>query len=147
MPVTNNTALKTIEWTPAGVVLIDQRKLPQHEEYRLCRTYLEVAQALRSMTIRGAPAIGVAAAMGIALGVRQSPADNLEKLAEDFRRICDTLAATRPTGVNLFWAIGRMRMLFEELVERRADLATIRARLEREEIGRASCRERVYGLV
>ena len=132
MPVTNDTAVRTIEWTPEGVVLIDQRKLPQREEYHLCRTYQDVAEAIRSMVIRGAPAIGVAAAMGIALGVGQSPADNLDTLKAEFRGICDTLAATRPTGVNLFWAIGRMRLLFDDLVERRVDLSTIRARLEQE---------------
>jgi len=128
---TGNT-VKTIEWTPEGVVLIDQLLLPQREEYRLCRTYAEVAEAIRTMVVRGAPAIGVAAAMGIALGVRLSPASTLEALKEEFGRICDVMAATRPTGVNLFWAIGRMRMLFDELAASGTGLPGIRARLEQE---------------
>ena len=128
---TGNT-VKTIEWTAEGVVLIDQLLLPQREEYRLCRTYAEVAEAIRTMVVRGAPAIGVAAAMGIALGVRLSPASTLEALREEFGRICDVMAATRPTGVNLFWAIGRMRMLFDELAESGTGLPGIRARLEQE---------------
>ncbi|OFW28497.1 MAG: S-methyl-5-thioribose-1-phosphate isomerase, partial [Acidobacteria bacterium RIFCSPLOWO2_12_FULL_60_22] len=97
-----------------------------------CRTYAEVAEAIRTMVVRGAPAIGVAAAMGIALGVRLSPASTLETLREEFGRICDVMAATRPTGVNLFWAIGRMRMLFDELAASGTGLPGIRARLEQE---------------
>jgi methylthioribose-1-phosphate isomerase len=124
--------VETIEWTPEGVSLIDQRKLPQREEYRLCRTYQEVAEAIRTMVVRGAPAIGVAAAMGIALGVKQTRASNLAELRAEVSRICDALAATRPTAVNLFWAIGRMKNLFDELAAAGADLATIRPRLEQE---------------
>ena len=124
--------VKTIEWTAAGVSLIDQRKLPQREEYRLCRSYPEVADAIRTMVVRGAPAIGVAAAMGIALGVKQSAAASLADLRDEMSRICDTLAATRPTAVNLFWAIGRMRNLFEQLAGAGADLDSIRKRLEQE---------------
>jgi methylthioribose-1-phosphate isomerase len=124
--------VKTIEWTADGVSLIDQRKLPQREEYRLCRTYQEVAEAIRTMVVRGAPAIGVAAAMGIALGVKQSSAASVEALRAEMNPICDALAATRPTAVNLFWAIGRMRNLFEQLAGAGADLSTIRARLEQE---------------
>lgn len=125
-------AVRTIEWTPEGVVLIDQRLLPQREEYRLCRNYGEVAEAIRNMVVRGAPAIGVAAAMGIALGVRQSSAGDVATLREEFRRISDTLAATRPTAVNLFWAIGRMRMLFDALVQEGAAVPAIQRRLEEE---------------
>jgi methylthioribose-1-phosphate isomerase len=124
--------VKTIEWTADGVSLIDQRKLPQREEYRLCRTYQEVAEAIRTMVVRGAPAIGVAAAMGIALGVKQSSAASVEALRAEMNPICDALAATRPTAVNLFWAIGRMRNLFEELAGAGADLDSIRKRLEQE---------------
>ena len=94
--------VETIEWTPAGVVMIDQRLLPRQQVFVTCRTYQEVADAIKTMVIRGAPAIGVAAAMGIALGVQQDA---------DFDTICNTLAATRPTAVNLFWAIERMRRL------------------------------------
>lgn len=98
--------VETIEWTPAGVVMIDQRRLPREEVYVTCRTYEEVAEAIRSMVIRGAPAIGVAAAMGVALGVQQDA---------DFETVCTTLAATRPTAVNLFWAIERMRRVHGSL--------------------------------
>lgn len=126
------TTVKTIEWTPEGVALIDQRLLPSKEEYKVCRTYREVAEAIRTMVVRGAPAIGITAAMGIALGVKQSSATSLETLRAEFRQICDTLAATRPTAVNLFWAIGRMKDLFEELVKQGADLDVIRKRLQQE---------------
>ncbi len=94
--------VETIEWTTHGVVLIDQRRLPREQVFVTCRTYQEVAEAIKTMVIRGAPAIGVAAAMGVALGVQQDA---------DFETVCATLAATRPTAVNLFWAIDRMRRL------------------------------------
>src|SRR2546425_3887903 len=97
--------IKTIEWTNDGVKMIDQRKLPTVEEYPVFKTYQEVAEAIRVMVIRGAPAIGVAAAMGVALGVRDSKAGTISELHEDFKLIADTLASTRPTAVNLFWAI------------------------------------------
>ena len=103
--------VETIEWTDAGVVMIDQTRLPREERYVTCRTYEEVAEAIRSMVIRGAPAIGVAAAMGIALGMAQADAGNLEA---EFTKICDTLARTRPTAVNLFWAIERMKRVYTE---------------------------------
>src|SRR5271165_4013131 len=109
--------IKTLEWTDDGVRFIDQRKLPTEETYVTCTTYEEVAEAIRSMVVRGAPAIGVAAAMGIALGVKQSQAANSDALKPEFARICDTLAGTRPTAVNLFWAIARMRKLFEEMTQ------------------------------
>jgi methylthioribose-1-phosphate isomerase len=94
--------VETIEWTDSGVVMIDQTRLPLEQVFVTCTTYQEVAEAIRSMVIRGAPAIGVAAAMGIALGVSQGA---------DFELVCKTLADTRPTAVNLFWAIERMRLL------------------------------------
>src|SRR5436305_1907916 len=94
--------VETIQWTPEGVVMIDQTRLPREQVFVTCRTYLEVADAIRSMVIRGAPAIGVAAAMGVALGVQEGA---------DFDTVCETLAATRPTAVNLFWGIERMRRL------------------------------------
>src|SRR5678809_1365719 len=109
---------KTIEWTEDGVRMIDQLQLPNNEVYRTCRDYQEVAEAIRSMVVRGAPAIGVAAAMGIALGVKQSDASNAEALKPEFARICEMLAATRPTAVNLFWAIARMKTVFDELLSR-----------------------------
>ena len=111
--------VETIVWTNAGVVMIDQTRLPREEVYVTCRDYREVAEAIRSMVIRGAPAIGVAAAMGVALGVLRGD--------DEFDKICDTLAATRPTAVNLFWAIDRMRRLFESL--RGKPVEEIRARM------------------
>jgi methylthioribose-1-phosphate isomerase len=124
--------VKTIEWTTDGVSLIDQRLLPLREEYRLCRTYQEVAEAIRTMVVRGAPAIGVAAAMGVALGVQQSRAATAEQLRAELSQICETLAKTRPTAVNLFWAIGRMKHRFEQLLESGADLTTVRTQLRQE---------------
>jgi methylthioribose-1-phosphate isomerase len=109
--------VKTLEWTDEGVRFIDQRKLPTEETYVLARTYEEVAEAIRNMTVRGAPAIGVAAAMGIALGVRDSEAGHLSELRRDFERICEAMGETRPTAVNLFWAIRRMERKFEEVAE------------------------------
>jgi len=104
--------LKTIEWTDKGVVILDQLQLPAREVYQTCTSYEQVADAIRRMVIRGAPAIGVAAAMGIALGVKQSRARDLGALEKEFNHICDVLAKTRPTAVNLFWAIERMRRAF-----------------------------------
>jgi methylthioribose-1-phosphate isomerase len=107
--------IKTLEWTDAGVRFIDQTKLPTEETYVTSKTYEEVAESIRSMVVRGAPAIGVAAAMGIALGVRESKAKNHEDLRCEFGHICDVLAATRPTAVNLFWAIRRMKQKFDSV--------------------------------
>ena len=107
--------IKTLEWTDTGVRLIDQTKLPTEETYVVCKTYEEVADAIRTMIVRGAPAIGVAAAMGVALGVQDSRAKDHAALQTDFERICEVLASTRPTAVNLFWAIRRMRNKFEQL--------------------------------
>ena len=101
--------IETIQWTDSGVVMIDQTRLPREESYVTCTDYQQVAEAIRSMVIRGAPAIGVAAAMGIALGMQRAES------ATEFDNICDTLAHTRPTAVNLFWAIDRMRRRFSAL--------------------------------
>ncbi len=109
--------VKTLEWTERGVRFIDQRKLPTEESYVLCATHEEVAEAIRNMTVRGAPAIGVAAAMGIALGVCQSDAGHVSELRRQFEEVCETIGATRPTAVNLFWAIERMRARFEASAE------------------------------
>ena len=105
---------KTIEWTDDGVRMIDQTRLPAEEVYRTCRDYRAVADAIRSMVIRGAPAIGVAAAMGIALGVKQSRAKSVANLRAEFDLIAETISKTRPTAVNLFWAVKRMRDVFEK---------------------------------
>ena len=98
--------VETIQWTDGGVVMIDQTRLPREEVYVTCRNYREVADAIKTMVIRGAPAIGVAAAMGVALGVMEDA---------DFETVCGTLASTRPTAVNLFWAIDRMKRLHASL--------------------------------
>ena len=98
--------IETIQWTDDGVVMIDQTKLPGEEVYVTCTSYNEVADAIRSMVIRGAPAIGVAAAMGVALGMQAASTE------AEFDEICATLAHTRPTAVNLFWAIDRMKRVY-----------------------------------
>jgi len=115
-----------IEWTDRGVVMLDQRLLPGQEVSYTYTSYREVAKAIRDMVIRGAPAIGVAAAMGAALGVLRSTANSLEGLRTEFAEICDTLARTRPTAVDLFWAIERMKRRFSELTAETRDLAQIR---------------------
>jgi methylthioribose-1-phosphate isomerase len=123
---------KTIEWTEDGVRMIDQVKLPNQEVYRTCRDYKEVAEAIRSMVIRGAPAIGVAAAMGIALGLKTSEASTAAELRSDFERVAGTISSTRPTAVNLFWAVDRMRKAFEAaLVTERANSRLSREALQR----------------
>ncbi len=110
--------IRTVEWSDAGVVFIDQTKLPTEEVYVTCRTYQEVADAIYTMIVRGAPAIGVAAAMGVALGTRDAQAGTVAELRPQFTKICETLAATRPTAVNLFWAIRRMQEKFESVASR-----------------------------
>jgi len=118
--------VRTIQWRNGTVVMIDQRLLPGQEVYRVCRDYREVARAIKDMVIRGAPAIGVAAGFGIALGMQQTRRD----VPRSFERICETFAATRPTAVNLFWAIDRMRRTFQRVRTRGVD--EIRGRLLRE---------------
>src|SRR3989440_893068 len=110
--------IQTLEWTASGVRFIDQTKLPNEEVYVTCTTHPQVADVIRTMVVRGAPAIGVAAAMGIALGIKNSKAENIDKLRQQFDSICDMMGKTRPTAVNLFWAIGRVREKFE-LVSRK----------------------------
>jgi len=115
-----------IEWTEKGVVMLDQRRLPAEEIHYTYTDYRDVAKAIREMVIRGAPAIGVAAAMGVALGVQKSSASAVEGLKAEFPEICDTLAKTRPTAVDLFWALERMKRRFEEVLQSHTDLASIR---------------------
>ncbi len=105
--------IKTISWDRDTVVLIDQRALPHEEQYITCRTHQEVIAAINDMAIRGAPAVGIAAAMGIALGIWNSSG---ECLANNFYSICEEFSKTRPTAVNLFWAIERMKSRFENEV-------------------------------
>jgi methylthioribose-1-phosphate isomerase len=101
--------IKTVEWTDEGVRMLDQRLLPTEEKYLTLRSYDEVAEAIKKMVVRGAPAIGVSAAMGLALGAKQSVGTSIPDLEFDFNYMCDVMGATRPTAVNLFWAIERMR--------------------------------------
>jgi methylthioribose-1-phosphate isomerase len=104
--------LPTIEWKDDAVVMIDQRKLPASEVYVTCKTANEVAKAIKTMVIRGAPAIGVAAAMGIAVGMIRSRATGTKQFTTEFQKTCELMAGTRPTAVNLFWAIERMKKAF-----------------------------------
>jgi methylthioribose-1-phosphate isomerase len=124
--------LPTIEWRDDSVVMIDQRKLPASEIYVSCKTAQEVAKAIKTMVIRGAPAIGVAAAMGIALGMRRSKATGTKQFAVEFQKLCDLMAATRPTAVNLFWAIERMKRVFAEAAQGGCSVEEIKQRLEAE---------------
>ncbi len=115
-----------IEWTDRGVVMLDQRRLPAEEIHYTYTDYREVAKAIREMVIRGAPAIGVAAAMGVALGVLHSHATSVDPLKVEFDEISRTLAETRPTAVDLFWALHRMKARFNELLSSSASLPQIR---------------------
>jgi methylthioribose-1-phosphate isomerase len=123
--------LPTIARENDTVVMIDQRKLPAEEVYVRCRTAAEVARAIKTMVIRGAPAIGVAAAMGIAIGMRTSKATGTQKFAVEFYRICELMAATRPTAVNLFWAIERMKRSLAAAAESGDSVDQIKDRLDR----------------
>jgi methylthioribose-1-phosphate isomerase len=107
--------IQTLEWTDQGVRFLDQTKLPTEETYVTCKTHEQVADVIRNMVVRGAPAIGVAAGMGIALGVQNSKAESTGDLKRDFDQICDVIGKTRPTAVNLFWAIRRMQEKFERV--------------------------------
>lgn len=137
--------LPTIAWEQDAVVMVDQRKLPSAEVYVRCKTVNEVAKAIRTMVIRGAPAIGVAAAMGIALGATRSKATGTRQFAAEFQKTCDLMAGTRPTAVNLFWAIERMKRSFAEgaLAGESVEQLAARLRLEATQIHDedvASCR-------
>ena len=118
--------IKTVEWTNEGVRMLDQRVLPAEEIYLMLRSYDEVAEAIRKMVIRGAPAIGVAAAMGIALGASQSVGTSVADLEDDLLYICDVMAKTRPTAVNLFWAIERMRATFQRAKAKTTDVEEVK---------------------
>src|SRR3982751_6130622 len=102
-----------VEWTDEGVRMLDQRLLPTEETWLVLRTFNEVADAIRDMVVRGAPAIGVSAAYGIALGAKQFVGTNVDDLEDELEYICDVIGRTRPTAVNLFWAIDRMKLTFQ----------------------------------
>jgi len=113
---TEEEMIPTLTWTPEGVRFIDQTKLPLEESYVLAKTVDEVADVIVTMVVRGAPAIGVSAAYGVVLGVRNTQARTATEFAPEFEQICNKLAGTRPTAVNLFWAIDRMKNLFAQLL-------------------------------
>ena len=124
--------LPTIEWRDDAIVMVDQRKLPKQERYVKCRTGAQVVRAIKTMVIRGAPAIGVAAAMGLAMGVVRSKAKGTTQLAAEFYKLCDLMAGTRPTAVNLFWAIDRMKQVFAAAVRAGHSVEEVAARLRHE---------------
>ena len=126
-PLQDSSMVPTVEWKDGAVRLLDQSRLPEHVKFLDCRDYLTVADAIRSLKVRGAPAIGVTAAMGVALGAQTVVASDYESFAKAVLVICDHLAATRPTAVNLFWAIERMTRLLASL--RTQPIAAIKAAL------------------
>jgi len=121
--------IKTVEWTDEGIRMLDQRLLPGVEKYLMLRSYEDVAEAIKKMVVRGAPAIGVSAAMGLALGASQSVGMSVSDLKDDFDYMCQVMSQTRPTAVNLFWAIERMRARFKREEATSKDVAEIKARL------------------
>jgi len=121
--------IPTLTWTAEGVRFIDQTKLPLEESYVLATSYEQVAEVIVTMVVRGAPAIGVSAAYGIALGAAQTTATTTAEFAPEFDKICARLAGTRPTAVNLFWAIDRMKNLFSSLLASGATLAEVQERI------------------
>jgi methylthioribose-1-phosphate isomerase len=138
--------IPTLQWTPEGVHFLDQTKLPHEETYVLATDYQQVATVIRDMIVRGAMAIGVSAAMGVAIGIDRSRATTLNELTAEVETICATLAATRPTAVNLFWGIAQVRDLYNELAAKGTPIPEIKAavvalaqRLYDEDI--ANCRQ------
>src|SRR5580698_226839 len=119
--------IPTLEWLPTGVNFLDQTKLPLEETYVLATDYKQVATVIRDMIVRGAPAIGVSAAMGIAIGIDRSTATTLPALTAEVAVIAKTLAETRPTAVNLFWGIDEIRSLYNELAAKNTPIPEIKA--------------------
>ncbi len=119
--------IPTLEWLPAGVNFLDQTKLPLEETYVLATDYKQVATVIRDMIVRGAPAIGVSAAMGMAIGIDRSTATSLDDLTAEVAIIAQTLAETRPTAVNLFWGIDEVRNLYNELAATNTPIPEIKA--------------------
>ncbi len=118
--------IPTLEWTPEGVNFLDQTKLPHEETYVLAKDYTEVARAIKDMIVRGAMAIGVSAAMGVALGIERSSATTIDELDKEVEVICETLAKTRPTAVNLFWGIAQVHDLYNELAAKKTPIPEIK---------------------
>lgn len=121
--------IKTVEWTNEGVRMLDQRLLPTEEKYLMLRSYEEIADAIKKMVVRGAPAIGVSAAMGLALGANQSVGTSVADLEYDFRFMCKVMEGTRPTAVNLFWAVERMRGALQRAKAETRDVEEVKKRL------------------
>ena len=119
--------IPTLEWLPTGVNFHDQTKLPLEETYVLATDYKQVAAVIRDLIVRGSPDIGVAGAMGVALGIQNSTAKDIPALNTEVAAICDTLAATRPTAVNLFWGIGRVRDLYNTLAAANTPIREIKS--------------------
>ena len=124
--------IKTVEWTNEGIRMIDQRVLPTEERYLMLRSWEEVAEAIKKMVVRGAPAIGVSAAMGLALGASQSVGMSAADLEDDFTYMCQVMGETRPTAVNLFWAIERMRERFNREKAKTQSVEELKASLVEE---------------
>src|SRR5207245_2144791 len=124
--------IKTVEWTSEGVRMLDQRLLPTEEKYLMLRSYEEIADAIKKMVVRGAPAIGITAAMGLALGANQSVGTSVADLEFDFKHMCKVMEATRPTAVNLFWAVERMRIALLQAKTETADVELVKKRLVEE---------------
>lgn len=124
--------IKTVEWTNEGVRMLDQRLLPTEEKYLMLRSYEDVADAIKNMVVRGAPAIGVSAAMGLALGANQSVGTSVADLEYDFKYMCKVMEATRPTAVNLFWAVERMRAALARAKAETKDVEEVRKQLTEE---------------
>src|SRR5882672_780757 len=128
----NTSMIKTVEWTKEGISMLDQRLLPNEEKYLMLRSYEEVADAIKKMVVRGAPAIGISAAMGLALGANQSVGTAIADLEYDFKFMCKVMEATRPTAVNLFWAVERMRGALLKARTETKDVEEVRNRLTEE---------------
>lgn len=125
-------SFRTIEWRDDAVIMIDQTRLPGEEVYNTYNDFKSVAEAIKGMIIRGAPAIGVAAAMGVALGAREIIADTHDSFFRQLENVCEVLARTRPTAVNLFWGLERMQRVAE--ASRDKGLDQIREILKKEAI-------------
>lgn len=144
----NLTTLRAVDWTRGGVRLVDQRQLPDRLTFVLCRDYRQVALAIRDMTVRGAPAIGVTAAMGIALAAKRSKHSDKKLLLLDVEKAAETIRATRPTARNLFWAIERMVKKAREAAGRELDIRetlVAEARLMADEDVEANRKMGAYG--
>ncbi len=118
-----------VKWTDAGVEMLDQRLLPGEEKWLLLQTYDDVAAGIRDMVVRGAPAIGVSAAYGVALGAKQFVGTSTADLEDEVDYVCGVLGQTRPTAVNLFWAIDRMKRALRTAIDRGLTLSEIKQSL------------------